>query len=127
MTRFVDSLSFHLVQISPVRSLAAPDGLPAAAEIIGNSASFDRQTIADALIHTFLRRVVSLTTSGDIEGVHYILILMEGGSRLVRDVDQHGCWRRAVLRFVLAFSSESALVPQVLLSQYRVRDRPYPA
>jgi hypothetical protein len=34
-------------------ALAAPDGLPAATEIIGNSASFDRQTIADALIHYF--------------------------------------------------------------------------
>jgi hypothetical protein len=34
-------------------ALAAPDGLPAATEIIGNSASFDKQTIADALIRYF--------------------------------------------------------------------------
>lgn len=34
-------------------ALAAPDGLPAATEIIGNSASFERQAIADALIRYF--------------------------------------------------------------------------
>ena len=34
-------------------ALAAPDGLPAATEIIGNSASFDKQAIADALIRYF--------------------------------------------------------------------------
>jgi hypothetical protein len=34
-------------------ALAAPDGLPAATEIIGNSASFDSQTITDALIRYF--------------------------------------------------------------------------
>jgi hypothetical protein len=35
------------------QALAAPDGLPAATEIIGNSASFDMRTIADALIRYF--------------------------------------------------------------------------
>ena len=35
------------------QALAAPDGLPAATEIIGNSAYFDMQTIADALIRYF--------------------------------------------------------------------------
>jgi hypothetical protein len=35
------------------QALAARDGLPAATEIIGNSASFDMQAIADALIHYF--------------------------------------------------------------------------
>src|SRR2546427_8569381 len=35
------------------QALAAPDGLPAATEIIGNSASFDMQNIADALIRYF--------------------------------------------------------------------------
>ena len=35
------------------QALAAPDGLPAATEIIGNSASFDLRTIADALIDYF--------------------------------------------------------------------------
>ncbi len=35
------------------QALAAPDGLPAATEIIGNSASFDMQAIADALIRYF--------------------------------------------------------------------------
>jgi len=35
------------------QALAAPDGLPAATEIIGNSASFDLRTIADALIRYF--------------------------------------------------------------------------
>lgn len=34
-------------------ALAAPDGLPAATEIIGNYASFDMQTIADAMIRYF--------------------------------------------------------------------------
>jgi len=34
-------------------ALAAPDGLPAATEIIGNSASFDSQIITDALIRYF--------------------------------------------------------------------------
>jgi hypothetical protein len=35
------------------QALAAPDGLPAATEIIGNSASFDMQAIADELIRYF--------------------------------------------------------------------------
>jgi hypothetical protein len=35
------------------QALEAPDGLPAATEIIGNSANFDLQTIADALIRYF--------------------------------------------------------------------------
>jgi hypothetical protein len=35
------------------QALAAPDGLPAATEIIGNFASFDRRIIADALIRYF--------------------------------------------------------------------------
>jgi len=35
------------------QALAAPDGLPAATEIIGNSASFDLRTVADALIRYF--------------------------------------------------------------------------
>lgn len=39
-------------------ALAAPDGLPAATEIIGNYASFDYRTIADALISYFTNRVV---------------------------------------------------------------------
>jgi hypothetical protein len=34
-------------------ALAAPDGLPAVSEIIGNSARFDKQKIADALIRYF--------------------------------------------------------------------------
>jgi hypothetical protein len=34
-------------------ALSAPDGLPAATEIIGNSASFDARTIVDALIRYF--------------------------------------------------------------------------
>lgn len=35
------------------RALVSPDGLPAATEIIGNSASFDMRSIADALIRYF--------------------------------------------------------------------------
>ena len=34
-------------------ALSAPDGLPAVTEIIGNSASYDKQRIADALIRYF--------------------------------------------------------------------------
>jgi hypothetical protein len=35
------------------QALDAPDGLPAVTEIIGNSAKFDKKTIADELIHYF--------------------------------------------------------------------------
>ena len=35
------------------QALAASDGLPAVTEIIGNSASFDKRAIADALIQYF--------------------------------------------------------------------------
>jgi len=35
------------------KALAAPDGLPAATEMIGNSASFDKQAVADTLVAYF--------------------------------------------------------------------------